>query len=44
MYGWLIAAACVLFGIAGVVLYLHDLAEVRSRKAIDRIFSEGRRR
>ena len=24
MYGWLIAAACVLFSIAGVVLYLHD--------------------
>lgn len=44
MYGPLIAAACVLFSIAGVVLYLHDVAEARSRKAFERIFAEGRRR
>jgi hypothetical protein len=43
MYGPLIAAACVLLGIAGIVLYLHDVAEARSRKAYERIFAEGRR-
>jgi uncharacterized membrane protein len=45
MYGPLIVvAAAILLSIAGLVLFLHDLAEARSRKAFDRIFQEGRRR
>jgi hypothetical protein len=44
MYGPLIIAAAILLSIAGIVLYLHDLSEVRARKAFDRIFDEGRRR
>jgi lactoylglutathione lyase len=44
MYGPLIAAAAIMLLIAGIVLYLHDLAEVRARKAFDRIFEENRRR
>jgi hypothetical protein len=44
MYGPLIAAAAILLSIAGIVLYLHDLAQARARKAFDRIFDEGRRR
>jgi hypothetical protein len=44
MYGPLIVAAAVLLSIAGVVLFLHDLAQARSRKAFDRIFQEGSRR
>jgi hypothetical protein len=34
MYGPLIVAAAILLSIAGLVLFLHDLAEARSRKAI----------
>ncbi len=41
MYGPLILAAAILLSIAGVVLFLHDLFEARSRKAFDRIFEEG---
>jgi uncharacterized membrane protein len=44
MYGPLIVAAAILLSIAGIVLFLHDLSEARSRKAFDRIFKEGRRR
>ena len=33
MYGPLIVAAAILLSIAGLVLFLHDLAEARSRKA-----------
>jgi uncharacterized membrane protein len=44
MYGPLIVAAAILLSIAGIVLFLHDLAEARSRKAFDRIFEEGGRR
>jgi hypothetical protein len=44
MYGPLIVAATILLSIAGIVLYVHDLAEARARKAFDRIFEEGRRR
>jgi hypothetical protein len=44
MGGSLIVAAAILLSIAGVVLYLHDLSEARSRKAFDRIFEEGGRR
>lgn len=44
MYGPLIVAAAILLSIAGIVLYFHDLAEVRARKAFDRIFEENRRR
>jgi hypothetical protein len=36
----LIVAAAILLSIAGVVLFLHDLSEARSRKAFDRIFEE----
>jgi hypothetical protein len=43
MYGPLIVAAAILLSIAGVVLYFHDLAEARARKAFERIFEEGRR-
>jgi hypothetical protein len=38
------AAAAILLSIAGIVLFLHELAEARSRKAFDRIFKEGGRR
>jgi hypothetical protein len=44
MYGPLVVAAAILLSIAGIVLFLHDLSEARSRKAFDRIFREGRRR
>jgi hypothetical protein len=44
MYGPLIVAAAILLLIAGIVLYFHDVAEVRARKAFDRIFEENRRR
>jgi uncharacterized membrane protein len=44
MYGPLIVAAAILLSIAGIVLFLHDLAEVRARKAFDRIFEQGQRR
>jgi uncharacterized membrane protein len=44
MYGPLIVAAAILLSIAGLVLFLHDLAEARTRRAFDRIFEEGRRR
>ena len=40
----LIVAAAILLSIAGVVLFLHDLSEARSRKAFDRIFEEGGKR
>ena len=43
MYGPLVVAAAILLGIAGITLFLHDLAESRARKAFDRIFEEGRR-
>jgi hypothetical protein len=41
MYGPLIAAAAILLVVAAIALYLHDLAEARSRRAYDRIFEEG---
>jgi hypothetical protein len=44
MYGPLIVAAAILLSIAGIVLFLHDLSEARSRKAFDRIFEEGNKR
>ena len=44
MYGPLIVAAAILLSIAGIVLFLHDLSEARSRKAFDRIFKEGGKR
>jgi hypothetical protein len=44
MYGPLVIAAAILFVIAGFVLFLHDLAEARARKAFDRIFEEGSNR
>src|SRR4029453_16136379 len=44
MYGPLIISAAILLSIAGLVLFLHDLAEARSRKAFDRIFEEGSKR
>ena len=44
MYGPLIVAAAILLSIAGIVLFLHDLADARARKAFDRIFEEGSRR
>jgi hypothetical protein len=44
MYGPLVVAAAILIPIAGIVLYFHDLAEARARKAFDRIFEEGKRR
>ena len=44
MYGPLIVAAAILLSIAGIILFLHDLAEARSRKAFDRIFDEGSKR
>jgi hypothetical protein len=44
MYGPLIISAAILLSIAGLVLFLHDLAEARSRKAFDRIFKEGSKR
>jgi hypothetical protein len=42
MYGPLVVAAAILLAVAATVLFLHDLAEARSRKAIDRIHEEGR--
>ena len=44
MYGPLIVAAAILLSIAGIVLFLHDLADARARKAFDLIFEEGRLR
>ena len=44
MYGPLIIAAAILLSIAGIVLFLHDLSEARSRTAFDRIFEEGGKR
>jgi len=44
MYGPMIVAAAILLSIAGIVLFLHELAEARSRKAFDRIFKEGGKR
>jgi hypothetical protein len=44
MYGPLLVAAAILLSIAGIVLFLHDLFEARSRKAFDRIFKEGGKR
>ena len=44
MYGPLIISAAILLSIAGLVLFLHDLAEARSHKAFDRIFEEGSKR
>jgi len=43
MYGPLVVAAAVLLSVAAVVLFLFDLGEARSRRAIDRIHQEGRR-
>jgi hypothetical protein len=43
MYGPLIASAAILLLIAGIVLYLSDLNELRSRRAIERIHEEGRK-
>jgi hypothetical protein len=42
--GQLIVAAAILLSIAGIVLFVHDLFEARSRKAFDRIFEEGNER
>ena len=42
--GPLIVAAPILLSIAGIVLFLHDLSEARSRTAFDRIFEEGGKR
>jgi len=44
MYGPLIIAVAILLSVAGLVLFLHDLSEARSRKAFDRIFDEGGKR
>jgi hypothetical protein len=44
VYGPLIVAAAILLSVAGIVLFLHELAEARSRRAFDRIFEEGGRR
>ena len=44
MYGPLVIAVAILLSIAGIVLFLHDLSEARSRKAYDQIFEEGGRR
>jgi hypothetical protein len=44
MDGPLVIAAAILFAIAAIVLFLHDLAEARARKAFDRIFEEGAKR
>ena len=44
MYGPLIIAAAILLSVAGLVLFLHDPSEARSRKAFDRIFDEGGKR
>jgi hypothetical protein len=44
MDGPLIIAAAILLSVAGIVLYVHDLAQARARKAFDRIFEEGKRR
>jgi hypothetical protein len=53
MDGLTIVAAAILIGIAAVALYLHDVAEVRSkhwlrdlqqRRALDRIHEAGRQR
>ena len=44
MYGPLIVAAAILLSVAGIVLFLHELAEARARRAFDRIFEEGSRR
>ncbi len=44
MYGPLVVAAAVLLSVAAVVLFLSDLGEARSRRAIDRIHQEGRGR
>jgi hypothetical protein len=43
MYGPLVAAAVLLFAVAAIVLWLSDVGQVRSRRAIDRIHEEGRR-
>lgn len=42
MYGPLVIAAAILLVIACAVLYAHDLAGARSRRAIERIHKEGR--
>jgi uncharacterized membrane protein len=42
--GQLIVAAAILLSVAGIVLFLHELAEARARRAFDRIFEEGSRR
>jgi hypothetical protein len=42
--GPLIIAAAILLSVAGIVLFLHELAEARARRAFDRIFEEGSRR
>jgi hypothetical protein len=42
--GPLIIAAAILLSVAGIVLFLHELAEARARRALDRIFEEGGRR
>jgi hypothetical protein len=44
MDGPFIIAAAILLSVAGIVLYVHDLAQARARKAFDRIFEEGKRR
>jgi hypothetical protein len=44
MYGPLIISAAILLSIAGLVLFLHDLSEARSRKAFDRTFEEDSKR
>jgi hypothetical protein len=44
MYGPLVVAAAVLFSMAAVALFLSDLGEARSRRAIERIHQEGRSR
>ena len=43
VWAWIVAAA-ILLSIAGIVLFLHDLSDARSRKAFDRIFEEGSKR
>jgi hypothetical protein len=41
MYGPLVAAGVLLFVLAAIILWLSDVNQARSRRAIDRIFREG---
>ena len=43
MYGPLVAAGVLLFVLAAIILWLSDVSEARSRRAMDRIREEGRR-